>query len=80
MSTETGAHPEAGGNTALLEGARWHYGIFWLPNLDKGKGNQKRQGKHKQCYNTPLTPLYAVSYWVAAGSHDEQKGPSSQRM
>jgi len=55
------ARPEAGGDAALDEDARWHRGLLRLPDLDQDKGDQEHKGEHKQRDNTPLAPLDAVS-------------------
>jgi hypothetical protein len=35
--------------------------LLRLPDLDQGKGDQKHKSEHKQCDDTPLIPLDAVS-------------------
>ncbi len=61
MHTETRAHPEAGGDSALHEDAQWQRGLLRLPDLDQGKGNQKHKDQHKQRNDTPIAPLDTVS-------------------
>lgn len=62
MCANATADPKTGGYAALKEDTWWQCGLFRLPDLDQHKGYQKGTRECKQCNDTLIAPLEAVSF------------------